>query len=465
MSRAVTTMEKVLIVLVLIAIVVPPVVLYSTGLTGVPADVGELRDALADVAAAERELAEVVGDLGEAVGEYAEEIAAIEEMIAALEATLRRATRLTWWAPITEVPRREAYLSAMEDYSKENPEIMIEFHHVDDLPEKLKLAVPAGVGPDFIRWAHDKIGELKLLDLIVPIEDYISPEFKEQIPDYVWEAVTLDGHIWGIPETAESVALLYNKDMVSTPPATMDEMIAIMANHHDPAAGKYGISYPANIYSIAAFIQAFGGYYYDDATDTVGLNDSRTIQGVEYLFDNVKPYMLQDLDYGAQTALFTEGKAPLAINGPWYFSVPTEAGLNWGLAKLPTIPGVGPLKPFMGVQAFMVTENCKDIEATVKFLEWITSPPVAVDLSVVTGNLPVHLGALEDDRIKNDPIKSALAEQLEDAIPMSKKPEMGPVWGRGYNALDAMWTGTKTIEDALNEAQALVLEDIEKMHE
>jgi len=113
-----------------------------------------------------------------------------------------KVTHLTWWAPIPEEPRRQAYLKAMQQYSEKSPELLLEFHHVDDLPEKLKLAVPAGVGPDFIRWAHDKIGEFKLLDLIVPIEDYISPEFKKQIPDYIWAAVTLDGHIWGIPETA-----------------------------------------------------------------------------------------------------------------------------------------------------------------------------------------------------------------------------------------------------------------------
>jgi len=374
-------------------------------------------------------------------------------------------THLSWWAPIPEEPRRQAYLDAMEQYSEKNPEIMLEFHHVDDMPEKLRLAVPAGVGPDFIRWAHDKIGEFTLLDLIVPLEDYISPEFKRQMPDYLWDAVTLDGHIWGIPETAESVALLYNKDMVSAPPTTMDEMIEIMRSHYNPSAGMYGISYPANVYSISCFIQAYGGFYYDDATDKVGLNDAGTIKGVKYLFENVKPYMLDDLDYGAQAALFDEEKAPLAIQGPWYFSVPTDAGVNWGLAKLPTITGVGPLKPFMGVQAFMITKNCKDIEATVRFLEWITSPPICVDLSVVTGNLPANPAALEDARIKNDPIKSVLAEQVKDAIPMSKKPEMGPVWGRGYDAVNEMWAGTKSIEEALNEAQQLVEEDIQKMHE
>ncbi len=374
-------------------------------------------------------------------------------------------THITWWAPVTEEPRRAAYLSAMDNYSTENPEIMLEFHHVDDLPEKIKLAVPAGVGPDFIRWAHDRIGEYVLLDLIVPIEDYISPEFKDKIPDSVWDSVTLDGHIWGIPESAEAVVLLYNKDMVSTPPTTMDEMKTIMAEYYDPDAGMYGLSYPANIYSMACFLHAFGGYYYDDVADKVGLDDPGTIQGVTYLMEDIKPYMLDDLDYGAQTALFTEGKAPLSINGPWFFSVADDAGLNWGLAKLPTISGVGSLKPFMGVQAFMVTTNCENIEATVEFLEWITSPPVAVDLALVAGHLPTNSASLEDERIGGDPIKSVLADQVIDAIAMSKKPEMGPIWGRGYDALDAIWTGTKSVEDALTEAQELVEQDIEEMHE
>jgi len=371
---------------------------------------------------------------------------------------------LTWWAAMSEVPRQQAYLSAMENYSTENPDVSLEFHHVDDLAPKLELTVPAGVGPDFIRWAHDKIGEFVLLDLLVPLENYISPEFRAKIPDSVWEAVTLNGHIWGIPETAEALVLLYNKDMVSNPPTTMDEMTSIMAEYYNPP-DSYGLSYPGlSVYQVAAFVHAFGGYYYDDATDMVGLDSPGFIQALHYILDNIKPYMLDDLDYGVQSALFTEGKAPLSINGPWYFSAADEAGLNWGIAKLPTISGVGPLKPFMGVQAFMVTKNCDNVEATVKFLEWITSPPVAVNLSMVTGTLPVNLDSQADPRIAQDPIKSVLAEQVIDAVAMSKKPEMGPIWNRGYEAINAILAGTKTVEEGLAEAQQLVEQDIEAMH-
>jgi len=111
----------------------------------------------------------------------------------------------------------------------------------------------------------------------------------------------------------------------------------------------------------------------------------------------------------------------------------------------------------------MITRNCKDIKSAVEFLEWITSPPIAVDLAMVTGNLPANSDALLDSRIKNDPVKSILAEQVRDAIPMSKKPEMGPVWGRGYEALNAIWAGTKSINTALKEAQELVEKDIKEM--
>jgi len=90
MSRAITTAETAIIVLVLIGIILSGgMFAYIMGLAGLPAEIGELSDTTADLASAEKDLAGVVADLGKAVGAYAERIAAIEERIAAVEEAIK----------------------------------------------------------------------------------------------------------------------------------------------------------------------------------------------------------------------------------------------------------------------------------------------------------------------------------------------------------------------------------------
>jgi len=90
MSRAITTIESVMIVLLIIAILVSGGALaYVTGLAGLPVKTEELSKKTSELAAAEKDLARVVADLAKAVGAYAERIAAIEKRIGAVEEAIK----------------------------------------------------------------------------------------------------------------------------------------------------------------------------------------------------------------------------------------------------------------------------------------------------------------------------------------------------------------------------------------
>jgi len=110
MSRAITTIESVMIVLLIIAILVSGGALaYVTGLAGLPVKTEELSKKTSELASAEAGLAKTVGelvttvgsmaktvgDLATAVGAYSERIVALEKAIAALKeatATLEKRT-------------------------------------------------------------------------------------------------------------------------------------------------------------------------------------------------------------------------------------------------------------------------------------------------------------------------------------------------------------------------------------
>ncbi|PAF11640.1 hypothetical protein CHH61_26230, partial [Shouchella clausii] len=53
--------------------------------------------------------------------------------------------------------------------------------------------------------------------------------------------------------------------------------------------------------------------------------------------------------------LFKEGKAIAVQNGPWAFKDYSDAGVNYGVAAMPKLPNGEPVKTFMGVKGWFVT--------------------------------------------------------------------------------------------------------------
>jgi len=70
---------------------------------------------------------------------------------------------------------------------------------------------------------------------------------------------------------------------------------------------------------------------------------------------------------------------------------------------------------------------------------------------------------LEVQEVKDDPKLSIFSQEVALGKPMASGPEMVAIWGPMQNALDAMWAGVKTVEEALNDAQTEIQKSIDEM--
>ena len=59
-------------------------------------------------------------------------------------------------------------------------------------------------------------------------------------------------------------------------------------------------------------------------------------------------------------ALFAAGKAPFLLSGPWAQGDVEKAGFGYEIQPVPGFEGLGPAKPFAGVQAFFVASKGKN---------------------------------------------------------------------------------------------------------
>lgn len=355
----------------------------------------------------------------------------------------------------------KAFEDLIAEFEIEYPNIDIQLEQKADLETSLKAAIPAGQGPDLFMWAHDWIGKFAEAGLLEPIDEYITPEILNKFSPMAQNAIEYGGHYYAMPYAAETVALIYNKDMVPNPPKTFDEMKAIMEKYYNEAEGTYGLATPMDPYFLSGWVHAFGGYYFDDKTKTPGLDKPETLQGFKFFFEQIFPYVAKTQDYNAQVSLFHDGKAPMMINGPWSIPDVRNAGINFGIVPLPAIDEQHRPHPYGGVRLIYVAKlnDPSKKDAIWTFLKWFTTnPDVIKTLSLQNGYIPVLTEVLNDPEIQNDPVLYGFGQAVQYAIPMPKSPEMGAVWGPVGTAITDIIAGKKTIEQALQDAQKEILD-------
>ena len=325
----------------------------------------------------------------------------------------------------------------------------------DPLTDKFQQAAATGDGPDIVLWAHDRFGEWAAGGLISPVAP--SKSFQDGILASGWDAVSAGGKIWGYPVSVEAIGLVYNTDLIDTPPATFEE-IASMETPEGVAPILWDYN---NTYFTMPMIMANGGYAFKkvdgsyDGTDTGVNNEGAMIGGntLKSLFDDgVLP---QGVDYGVMDGAMANGEVAMVINGPWSWGGYEGAGRNIAVAPIPTVNGqISPA--FLGVYSAAVNAASPNKDLAVELIENY----MLTDEGLAAWNANGNLGALADKSAgasQSDPKVAATIANAATGIPMPSNPEMGAFWSAMGPALSNITSGAASVEDALNDAAARIL--------
>jgi arabinogalactan oligomer/maltooligosaccharide transport system substrate-binding protein len=350
----------------------------------------------------------------------------------------------------SEVPARDAAIETFNEESKHT----IEGADLSDLRKKTTSAIPAGQGPKTFEWAHDLAGDYLDRGFITGQGDQLDLSL-DDFTATAAEAAQFDGKVIGLPHAAETVALIYNEDVVDEPPETVADMKAVMEEYHDPSNNKYGMGMPfADPYFLSAWGHAFGGYYFDHSKEEqLGVDNPETIEGIQFAVDNFVPYMPNDPGYGPQASVFAEGNAAFAINGPWYLSTLNEKGVNYGVAKLPKPEGGEP-RPYTGITLWYFSKSMEEdgpsSAAARSFIEWyVTDEDRLLQAAEEIGSIPVLKSLAEGGDLPAN--VQGFAEAVQQGYPMPADPKMNQVWDPVKSALSKGFNG-KDVEKAMQTA-------------
>jgi maltose/maltodextrin transport system substrate-binding protein len=349
-------------------------------------------------------------------------------------------------------------LQALGDKFKAELGVDVVVEHPEAVTDKFQQAAATGSGPDIFIWAHDRFGEWAAGGLIQPVEP--SATVKDGIFDFAWDAVTFDGKTWGYPLAVEAVGLIYNKDLVPTPPATMEEIAGLTL----PAGVKPILWDYNNTYFTFPLLMANGGYAFkkDDATGSYDPKDTGVANAgakaggalLRKLIDDA--VMPSGVDYGVMDAAINKGEVAMVINGPWAWSNLMTSKINFGVAPIPSVAGQ-PSKSFVGVLAANINAATPNKDLAIEFIEnYLTTDD---GLKMINDDVP--LGAVADksfaETLAGDANVAATLANAQAGVAMPSTPAMGKFWAAMGPALASITDKSSTVDKALDDAATRIL--------
>ncbi|NLF78441.1 MAG: ABC transporter substrate-binding protein [Chloroflexi bacterium] len=314
-------------------------------------------------------------------------------------------------SPVTEI--LEEYSAT---YEAANPGVDVVFSYeggYTDVKTKLTTTIEGGGQlPALAIMLATDIYDLRNAEAIVPLDSYATEEYlSDFFPTWLSNSYydyDQDGtpELYGIPFQRSTVLLFFNKDMLAEAgleaPTNWEELAtsaqALTTDTREgilvPNSWPYWVFQP--------FALGAGQNIVSESDTEVFFDAPGVIEALQYWLDlfqvyNATPDGVQS-NWGEAPGQFTDGAAAMLVHSTGSMpSILGNANFEVGVSALPgkdggfhTVTGGGNLYMVAG------TDDAT-AEAAWKFVEWLTSPELAVDWSIRTGYITTRISGLELD--------------------------------------------------------------------
>lgn len=333
----------------------------------------------------------------------------------------------------------------------------------DAYADKISAAVPRGKGPDVFIYAQDRLGGwIEAGKTVEPIDFFVDKATRDNLLPGMMTAMTYKGAVYGLPINYKMPTLIYNKDLVKTPPKTGDELVKLAKSLTNTASGRYGLAYwYTNFYFHSALMNAFGGAVFDKDGQVI-LNSPATVASLNQMMTWYKKDAILPTEPSEAliASMFNEGKAAMVFNGPWFVG-DIDKKINVGYAPLPVIDAAKkPMRPWMTIEGAYIAASSANKEVAYELVKYLAGAEAGLVLALEGRQLHTHKAVYDNPQVKADPMLQAFRAQLDNAEPMPNRPEMTMVWSPVTTAMNKIVKGNATVEAALKEADGAVKDSV-----
>lgn len=315
-------------------------------------------------------------------------------------------------------------------------------------------------------------------EIIMPFDDLVKTDedkawLQSFYPAFMENSQT-GGKTYGIPFQRSTPVLYWNKEAFAeagldpdTPPSTWAETVEmgkkLVQKDGDGNVTRWGVRIPSSGFPYWLFqglsTQNDVILANSDGNQT-NFDDPKVAEALQYLVDlSTKHEVMAPgiIEWGATPKAFFEGQTAMMWTSTGNLTnVRNNAPFDFGVGLLPGNVRRG--APTGGGNFYIFSDSSDEQkEAAFEFVKWISQPAQSAKWTIATGYVAPRADTWETDEMKayTDDFAPALVarDQLEYAVAELSTYENQRVTAVFNDALAAAITGSKSVEDALAEAQ------------
>lgn len=358
----------------------------------------------------------------------------------------------------------------------------------DDFKQAVTLAAESGTAPNIIVSGHEDIGPWSKSGLLRPIEQYVDFDTwpLNQIYPNLMQVASYDGRIWGIPQDAEARPFLFSRkglkaigysdaDIEALPGKvekgeytlyTMLDDVKKMQDKGVIEAGKGFLPRPVNGTDYWQFYLSFGGQMLDEKSGKIVVDRQALTDMYQFFVDAVAKGVVSKTHLGSTWDAWHQSvaadKAGAFHGGTWQKA---EWETKWGMkdffaqvqsSLIPAGNKRGKANTITHPLVYLLSKTGSEEDAAIaaELISIASEPRINALHAVKSAHLAIGSAEASVSLYANDRWVGIATERLlphAKAIPNNA--EFGVFWKAMYKGLEASWTGTSSVADAVKSVE------------
>lgn len=363
--------------------------------------------------------------------------------------------KLSFWAYEPQSMEDKDLLDNLVKQFEEENDITISVTYIpkDSFNTKLNSSIAVEKNPDISYLDQPLIAKFANDEILLDVTELIDNQ-SDYFPGAL-ETNVVNGKLYGLPMNMTTVALFYNKDLVSEAPTTWAEWLEIAEEIYikDEIAAFEGIGGGGwGAWLLPAIVHSGGGSMVNaDETEVTFANEA----GIEAISTLVELQNYSDQSVRDSQNAFGNGLIAFKISGPWEIGgfQTNFPNLNFGVALIPSIDGKSSASN-IGGENIVAYQNTANPEMAAKFIQFLTNEENSHVMAAVTGNFPANSLAAQDEKYSQDEYLSVFMEQMNTSVARPRLNDWLKVNDEVIgSALDEIFVGRAEVKATLENAE------------
>jgi ABC-type glycerol-3-phosphate transport system substrate-binding protein len=374
-------------------------------------------------------------------------------------------TLTVWTHPFVSTDLADSQKKVFDDMAAEfkntYPNATIVFEEIPwkNREEKMLTALATDQGPDIFYLIPDMMTQFAEKGVLAPVDELLGSDFDySDFTETSIEAVSYNGHKYGLPILREVQTMFYNTDILAKIGGSADNLPKTMEEFNQLADKAVAAGYYARTFeggntlnaTLYPYIWAFGG-------DVIGADNTILINSAE----SVKAWEEVKRQYDAgyfpadaitsidQSSMFLEGKSLSAYSSAYMLTLMEGEGMdNYVIG--PPVGGV----TFGVTGMFVVSAKSANAEKAAQFLSVMTGTEGQKAFNTLTNYIPSRTSALSIH--DSNPAMKELAQYVSLAKPGVIHSTARVFMPNVTAQLQAMLEGSMTPQEAADGAADMI---------